>query len=271
MTQATLDDLAAMVPHGAKLALPVDYAGVSMAMTRPLIARGLRDLHVVCLPTGGMQPDMLIGAGCVATIETRAMTLGEAGGAPCFTRAVREGSVKVMDATCPAVHAGFLAAQKGVPFATMRGMIGTDLLANRPDWKVIQNPFSDEPDPIVAIPAIRPDVAIFHCPMADRDGNVWIGRRRELASLAYAAERTIVTVERIVETSLLADEVTAAGVLPAIYVEAVAVAKNGAAPIGLWGEYPADMEAIGRYAREARTPEGFRAFLDGADRLLEAV
>ncbi|MDP2800547.1 MAG: CoA transferase [Phreatobacter sp.] len=271
MQTHTLDDLARMVPDGAKLALPVDYAGVSMVMTRPLIARGLTGLHVVCLPTGGMQPDMLIGAGCVATIETSAMTLGEAGGAPCFSRAVREGSIRVMDATCPAVHAGFLAAQKGVPFATLRGMIGTDVLANRPDWKVIQNPFSQDPDPIVAIPAIRPDVTIFHCPMADRDGNVWIGRRRELASLAYASERTLVTVERIVDTSLLADEVMAAGVLPALYVEAVAVAPRGAAPIGLWGEYPADMAEIGRYAREARTPEGFRAWLDGADRALEAV
>ena len=70
MQTHTIDDLARMVPNGAKLALPVDYAGVSMVMTRPLIARGLRDLHVVCLPTGGMQPDMLIGAGLVRVIET---------------------------------------------------------------------------------------------------------------------------------------------------------------------------------------------------------
>lgn len=271
MTTFSVDDLAAMVPAGAKLALPVDYAGVAMALTRPLIARGVGGLHIVCLPTGGMQADMLIGAGLVSVVETSAMTLGEAGGAPCFGRAVREGTIKVMDATCPAVHAGFLAAQKGVPFATLRGLIGTDVLASRPDWKVIQNPFSDTPDPIVAIPAIRPDVTVFHCPVADRDGNVWIGRRRELASLAYASERTLVTVERIVETSLLADEVTAAGVLPALYVEAVAIAPRGAAPIGLWGEYPADMDEITRYARTARTPEGFRAYLEGADRVLETA
>ncbi|KAF0137380.1 MAG: hypothetical protein FD152_503, partial [Xanthobacteraceae bacterium] len=37
------------------------------------------------------------------------------------------------------------------------------------------------------------------------------------------------------------------------------------------GEYPADMAEISRYAREARTAEGFRAFLEGADRALEAV
>lgn len=267
----TLDQIAAAIPDGAKLALPVDYAGVSMALTRPIIARAPKRLHIVCLPTGGMQPDMLIGAGLVETIETSAMTLSEAGGAPCFLRAVREGSIRVMDATCPAVHAGFLAAQKGVPFATLRGLIGTDLLANRPDWKVIQNPFADGPDPIVAIPAIRPDVTVFHCPFADRDGNVWVGRRRELASLAYASERTFVTVERIVEDSLFADETLAAGALPALYVEGIALAPGGARPIGLWNEYPADMAAIRAYAEAARTREGFAAFLDGADRVLEVA
>ncbi|MCA0317086.1 MAG: CoA synthetase [Proteobacteria bacterium] len=270
-TVLTLDAMARRVKPGMKLALPVDYAGVSMAMTRPLIAHGAGRLHVVCLPTGGMQPDMLIGAGLVETIETSAMTLGEAGGAPCFARAIAAGSIRIVDSTCPAVHAGFLAAQKGVPFATLRGLIGTDILAHRPDWKVIDNPFSETPDPIVAIPAIRPDVAIFHAPVADRDGNVWIGRRRELASLAYASEQTLVTVERIVDESLLSDERTAAGVIPALYVEAVAVAREGAKPLGLWGEYGPDMMEVARYAREARSEAGFRAFLDGADHALEAA
>ena len=49
----------------------------------------------------------------------------------------------------------------------------------------------------MAIPAIRPDIALFHAAEADRDGNVWIGRRRELALMAYAAQTSLVTVERI--------------------------------------------------------------------------
>ena len=84
------------------------------------------------------------------------------------------------DATCPALHAAFQAAEKGVPFMPLRGLIGSDLLAHRPDWKVIDNPFDDD-DPIVLLPALKPDVALFHAPIADRDGNVWIGRDRELA------------------------------------------------------------------------------------------
>ena len=97
--------------------------------------------------------------------------------------------------------------------------------------------------------------------MADRFGNVWIGRRRELAAMAYASAITLVTVERIVDESLLANEITAAGVLPAIYVTEVALAPKGARPYGLWGEYPADTQELVRYARAARTAEGFADYM----------
>ncbi len=56
------------------------------------------------------------------------------------------------------------------------------------------------------LPAIKPDVALFHAPMADRDGNVWIGRQRELVTMAHAAEKTIVTVEKMFDGNLLADQ-----------------------------------------------------------------
>ena len=256
-----LAGLARMVEPGSRVALPVDYAGVAMALTLPLIARGIRDLDVVCVPTGGLQVDQLIGAGCVRSIETSAVSLGEAGGAPRFNDAVRTGRIAVKDATCPAIHAGLLAAQKGVPFVPMRGLLGSDVLRYRPDWRVIDNPFAEAGDPIVLIPAIKPDVAIFHAPMADRAGNVWIGRRRELAAMAYASRTLLVTVERIVEHNLLGDEMTAAGVLPALYVSAIAAAPRGAWPYGLWGEYGTDTEELLRYAEAARTQQGFDAYM----------
>lgn len=262
---ADLDRLAGAVKPGMALALPVDYAGVSMAMTWALLARGAGDLHIVNVPTGGMQGDILIGAGLVRSVETSAMTLGEAGGAPCFNRAVKSGQINLKDATCPAIHAGLMAAQKGSPFMPMRGLLESDLLKFRDDWKVIENPFADSADPVVLIPAIKPDVAIFHAPMADRFGNVWIGRRRELAAMAYASATTLVTVERVVENNLLADELSAAGTLPALYVSDIAVASNGAWPYGLWGEYPTDTAEIMRYARAARTDEGFAAYLAARD------
>ena len=88
---------------------------------------------------------------------------------------------------------------------------------------------------IVLLPAIRPDVALFHAPMADRYGNVWVGRQRDLTTLAHASRRTVVTVERIADGNLLDDPVMAAGVLPGFYVEAIAVVENGAWPLSLPG------------------------------------
>lgn len=266
----TVPQLAARISQGDRIALPVDYAGVSMAVTPHLIARGTGGLRVLGVPTLGLQLDLLIGAGLVAEVETSAVSLGEAGGAPRFNAAVREGGIVMRDSTCPAVHTGLLAAQKGVPFVPIRGLIGSDVLKNRPDWQVIGNPFGKD-DPIVLIPALRPDVALFHAPMADPQGNVWIGRRRELAAMAYAAALTLVTVERIVDTSLLDDEITAAGVLPGLYVDAVAPAPMGAAPYGLWGEYAPDSAEIARYAKAAATPEGFADYLATAAWLREAV
>ena len=256
-----LQAMAKYIEPGMRVALPVDYAGVSMAMTRPMIEHGAGDLDLVCVPTGGLQVDQLIGAGLVRSIETSAVSLGEAGGAPRFNAAVKDGAIRLMDATCPAIHAGLVAAQKGSPFMPLRGLIGTDLLRHRPDWQVINNPLADGKDPIVLIPAIKPDVAIFHAPMADRFGNVWLGRRRELAAMAYAARIVLVTVERIVDESLLANEMSAAGVLPALYVTAVGCAPRGAWPHGLWGEYTTDTAEIMRYSKAARTADGFSAYM----------
>jgi len=197
-TFCSLETLAEAVPDGALVAIAKDSSGVAMAATRELVRRGVRDLHLLCVPISGMQADILIGAGCVRTLETSAITLGEFGIAPRFVAALKAGTMRMIDSTCPAVYAGLQAAQKGIPFIPLRGLLGTDLLANRDDWKVIDNPF--EPgDPIVVLKAIQPDVAVFHAALADRDGNVFVGRERELMIMAHAARRTLVTVEEITE------------------------------------------------------------------------
>src|SRR5471030_2116987 len=189
-----LDDALAAVTDGCMLVVPCEVSGVPMAATRALIRRGVRRLHLVALPTSSLQADLLIGAGCVETLETSAVSLGEFGAAPRFAAAILSGAIKMKDATCPALHAALQAAEKGVPFMPLRGLIGSDVIAHRPDWRIIDNPFEQGGDPIVLLPAITPDIALFHAPMADRAGNVWIGRRRELATMAHAAAKTVVTV-----------------------------------------------------------------------------
>ena len=250
------------IPDGAVLALPQDAVGVSMVATRALVRRGVRDLHIVCVPIGGMQTDLLIGAGCVATVETSAVTLGEFGTGPRFAAALAANRIRVLDATCPAIHAALQAGQKGLPFMPLRGLLGTDLLRHRSDWKVIDNPF-EPADAIVALPAIRPDFTLLHAPLADRNGNVWIGRQRDLLTLAQASRATLVTVEQISGADLMADPKMAPGVIPALYVTAIAEAPGGARPLRFLDAYPMDEAAVGAYAAAARTDAGFARWLDG--------
>ncbi len=167
-----------------------------------------------------------------------------------------DGTLTVRDATCPALHAGLQAAEKGVPFMPLRGLIGSDILEQREDWRAIENPFGDN-DPIVLLPALKPDVALFHAPMADKAGNVWIGRQRELVTMAHAAAKTVVTVEALHDGNLLDDPVLAAGTLPGFYVETVAVATRGAWPLPLPDYYGVDAAHLTEYAKLAASAEGF--------------
>lgn len=250
--------IAARIPDGAYLALPPDYSLPAMEGVRALVRRKARNLKLLGVPVLGLCADLLIGAGCVAEVESSAVSLGEAGLAPRFTEAVEKTLIKVKDATCPAIHTALQAAEKGVPFMPLRGVIGSDLLKERPEWKVEKM----GSDPILLVPAIAPDVALFHARWADEAGNVWVGRRRELATLAHAAKRTLVTFEELKRGDMLEDELLAPGVISSVYISALAQAKRGAWPLGVADVYPIDDAHLAHYARAAKTAEGFRRYLD---------
>ena len=260
-TFVPVSELISEIPDGAMLAVPKDSSGVAMSATRELVRRGVRKLHLVCVPTSGIQADILIGSKVVSSLETSAITLGEFGGGPRFAEALRNGRITMRDATCPAVYAALQAGEKGIPFIPLRGLIGSDLMKHRSDWKIIDNPFKDN-DPIVVLPAIRPDVSLFHTPLADRFGNVFIGRERDLLTMAHASRETLVTVEQVTDENLLDDDSRAGAVLPAIYVSRIAVAKRGAWPLGLGDYYADDEKALSSYATLARTDEGFAQFVE---------
>jgi glutaconate CoA-transferase subunit A len=255
-----VDSLVEQIANGAKVVIPATRSGVAMEATRALVRRGVKDLHLVATPAAGLQADLLIGAGCVAVVESAGITLDEYGQAPAFGRAVTTGAIKVMDTTCPAVLAALQASEKGIPFIPLRGLIGSDLVRYRDDYKVIDNPFAED-DPVVLLPAIVPDVALFHAPMADRNGNVWIGKQMELKMISHAAKKTIVTVEEFYDGNLLADDRMAAGTVPALYMSGIALAEKGAWPLGLPGAYDVDGDHMAKYAGLARTEDGFAQYL----------
>jgi len=256
-------EIAASIENGQQICLAPDYSGCSIAVTMALIRQRSKALHLIGVPQLGLQGDLLIGAGCVASVDAAAVTLGEFGQAPRFVASVLDGSLRMHDSTCPAIHAGLQAAEKGIPFMPLRGILGSDLLRNRDDWQVIDNPYSEgQIDPLVLVPAITPDIALFHAPVADTEGNVWVGIRRELMLMAHAAKTTLVTVERIVEENLLQDSAQAAGVVPSLYISKIAQATKGACPVGLFDCYAPNAQVLERYAQAAKTAVGFTTILE---------
>jgi glutaconate CoA-transferase subunit A len=257
------EDLAALIPDGALIAMPADYSLPAMAVVRALIIQKKKNLRLLGVPVLGLGADLLIGAGCVAEVQSSGVSLGEAGLAPRFSEAVEKGEIVMRDATCPAVHTALQATEKGVPFMPLRGVLGSDLIAGRDDWKVVDNPMKKTgSDPILLVGAISPDIALFHARWADEAGNVWVGRRRELATIAHASKSCLVTYEELRPGDMLEDELLAPGVISATYVSALAPAKRGAWPLGIAGVYDIDDEHLARYARAARTREGFQRYLD---------
>src|SRR3977135_1533989 len=101
----SLDDALAPITDGCVLAVPRESTGVAMAATRAPNGRGIKRLTVIALPTSSLQADLLIGAGCVETLETSAVSLGEFGPAPRFTAAILGRTIQMKDATCPAIYA----------------------------------------------------------------------------------------------------------------------------------------------------------------------
>ena len=158
-------------------------------------------------------------------------------------------------------HAGmanrYAAGAARMPCAIMRGYTGTDLLEHT-RVETVTCPFTGEE--LVAVPALNPDVAVVHAQEADRDGNVQLwgipGVQKEAV---LAAERSVVTVERIVDEL----EPRPGGVvIPGWVVDYVAEAPGGAQPSYAAGITERDNDAYREWDRIARDDEAFEAWKD---------
>lgn len=257
-----VNELVKLVEDGDTLIVPADYGGSPAEAARALVRRGAKNLRLIGGPPSGYVADLLIGAGCVSYLEMPGVILGDFGLAPRFRAWASEGRLEIRDSTCPAFHTAIAAAQKGLPFLPMRGLLGTDILRHRPEWKSIQNPYSATPDPIVLIPALVPDVVMLHGLYGDRHGNVWIGKSFEVMAMAQCAKKVIATFEHFYEGDLLEDKHMAPSTISQIYTTATVHVKNGAWPVAFGVEYGFDAPHMTRYAAMARTQEGFNDYVN---------
>lgn len=231
-----------------------------------IAAAGRRDLEIVTL-TGGIETDLLIGAGCVKTLRSCYTGLEVAGFAPHFTRCAQDGSMRLIEETEYTLSYAVQAAAMRVPFLPMLGAIDqTGIVAVRPDLKPFDCPLTGTR--LYAVPALGVDVAILHAAAADRHGNCNLQGQLALDTyLPMVAEFTIVTAERIVDT----DELMAmnGGIqVPGLAVTYVVELPGGSAPTSCLPYRSLDMTAVLDYADAARDPSAWPAWLAAATRMV---
>lgn len=223
-----------------------------VAFVRELLRRETRprDLTLMCF-TAGYESDLLVGAGCVSKVRTVYFGLESFGLAPMFTEKANRGEIEIIEETEASIVLGLRAGVGGVGFMPSTAWVGTDLLNLRPDVKTINDPYSGET--LSAFPAIPVHVAVVHALEADQNGNVKINNNLGIdPELVYAADKVIVTVERMVAK---VEKSTDGMIIPAPGADVIALAPKGAIPTSCYPDYPISGGALMDYVEACNAGE----------------
>jgi glutaconate CoA-transferase subunit A len=277
--RASLTDAAGVVGDGTIVALGGGLCSrLPMALVRELVRQGRRGLHLVG-SAHSIDVDLLVAAGAVERLEESYVGFEQdLGLAPAYRRAAEEGTIEVAESCCATILAQLRATEMGLPFLPVRGVRGSGIAGLHPEYAEIACPFTGET--LVAVPALRPDVALLHAPSGDRYGNLHLEQPYVLDErFASASQTVIATVDELVST----DAVVASGVtIPAHLVAAVVEVPFGAHPASCYPRYAYDRSHLREYVSAAQSgpvdldkylatyvhssEEGYREAI-GADRL----
>lgn len=245
----TEDEALDLVEDGMTIAIGgFNTAAHPMTIVRGLVRRGVRDLRVVGSTIAGLDLDLLIGTGVAAEVVTSAVT-GEAlaGVGPCFRHAAEQGTVRVWESDEGILYAGLRAAGQGLPSLPWKAGVGTSLPELNPDLKLYDDPITGEP--VLAVPAIEPDVAFIHVARADRYGlGQHIGSGFGDRLLHRAAKRTVLTTERLVPNETIR---ASPGETSIPYADGVVIARWGAHPFSSPGHHLVDESHLTGYVAAA--------------------
>jgi glutaconate CoA-transferase subunit A len=269
------DAVAELVQDGDTVALEGFTHLIPHAAGHELIRQGRRDLTLVRM-TPDVIFDQLIGAGAARKLIFSWGGNPGVGSLHRLREAVEHGwphPLELEEHTHAGMAAAYAAGAANLPFGTLRGYVGTDLVTHTRVGRVVC-PFTGEE--LAAVRALRPDVGIVHAQQADRRGNVQLwGITGVQKEAVLASSRSLVTVEEVVDEL----EPRAGGVvLPGWVIDAVSLAPGGAHPSYAHGYYDRDnafyvawdaisrdrdrfTEWIRRYVLETADVTGYRARL----------
>jgi glutaconate CoA-transferase, subunit A len=232
------DAVAGLVSDGASIALEGFTHLIPFAAGHELIRQRRRDLTLIRM-TPDLIYDQMIGMSCASRLIFSWGGNPGVGSLHRFRDAIENrwpAPLEIEEHSHADMAARYQAGASGLPFAVLRGYVGSDLPTYNSRIQTITCPFTGEV--LTATPALNPDVTIIHAQKADRKGNILIsgiiGIQKEAA---LAARKVIVTVEEIVED--LAAPMNAC-VLPAWVISHVCLVPGGAHPSYAHGYYKRD-------------------------------
>jgi glutaconate CoA-transferase subunit A len=249
-----------LVHDGDTVALEGFTHLIPFAAGHEIVRQRLRDLTLVRM-TPDLIYDQMIGAGCAAKMIFSWGGNPGVGSLHRFRDAVENGWPVPLELEEHS-HAGmanrYAAGASNLPFAVMRGYVGTELVDHTSTIAPITCPFTGEQ--LTAVSALNPDVGIVHAQRADQEGNVQIwGIMAAQKEIVLASERSLVTVEEIVPEL---EPKPGAIVIPAWAVTAVAEAPRGAHPSYVHGYYDRDNDFYQRWDAISRDRDTFTEWMD---------
>jgi glutaconate CoA-transferase subunit A len=240
-----------------------------MSVVRAILRSSVRDLTVVSW--GGPDVGLLCAAGKVRKVVYAFVTLDSIPLEPHFRLARQQGTVEAMELDEGMFYWGLYAAGLRLPFLPTRSGLASDVMRVNPGLRTVRSPYEDGEE-LVAVPALRLDLAVVHMNRADRHGNAqFLGPDPYFDDLFLkAARRRFVSCERIVETGDLLNEGCVHTLLVnRMLVDGVIEAPRGAHFTSCDPDYPRDEAFQTKYVASATSPEAWnefrRSYLEGSE------
>ena len=229
-----------------------------MTLIREIIRSKLKDLTFISF--AGIDIDLLIGAGKIKKLIFPFISFEGAPGIPVnYRRVRRDGAIEIMELSEQLCRFGLRAAAERLPFYPTRCGLGTDVLRVNPAIVTFEAPYTGER--LVAMPALKADIALIHVNAADPSGYGQIlGDPRFDLLIAQAAEKAFLSAERVVPLAQLKAGFHSIKI-GRLWVSGVVEAPYGAHPGACYPDYEWDASHLAEYSQAATDAEAFKAYL----------
>ena len=225
--------------------------------------------------------DPAVGAGCIRGFIGCYNYLGAFGKAPCIEREYNKGNLIIEDLghndsllilMAPAFGLGFVASNytkgsdilnpKFSKLEKIREFVRNKEKIPRTKYAVMEDPFTQQKEERILVPAIKPDVAIIHVQQVGSEGTCRIfGVEGVDQFAAFAADKVIVTAEEIVPEEYLREDPNR-NFIPCTQVDKIVELPWGAHPTIVSNYYELDAKFIMNYVNSAQTEEGFKKWAE---------